>query len=147
MLFIPECCICGKEQKELVRIALEDAIVDVCNSCSTFGQKVNVKPKEPIYAIKDKKDDDFEIIENFGEVIKKAREKNGIERKDFAAKIKESEKLIRKIESGDIKPDLNLAKKIEKELKIKIIEKAEKDFQKREIKKAELTIGDVVQID
>lgn len=147
MFFIPECCICGKEQKKLVKIIIEDGIVDVCDSCSSFGKIVSVKTKKLPIFVDNEKYDDFEIIENFGEVIKKSREKLGIERKDFALKIKESEKIIKKIEAGQIKPDNNLIKKIEKELDIKLVEKVEQKIQKKDFKNSKLTIGDIVQID
>ncbi|MBU5690192.1 MAG: TIGR00270 family protein [Candidatus Aenigmarchaeota archaeon] len=131
----------------MVKVIIEDAIVEVCNSCSSYGQKIAEIAKPVVEQSKNKEDDDFEFVDNFGEIIKNAREKVGISRKDFAEKIKQSEKLIKKIESGDLKPDFELARKIEKELGIKILEKADSNYQKKDYKKSELTIGDVVEID
>ncbi|MBU5688464.1 MAG: TIGR00270 family protein [Candidatus Aenigmarchaeota archaeon] len=145
-VFIPECTICGKDEKDLVKIKVEDAIVEVCKNCSSFGQIVLEKKKEEVKEEKIK-EEEYDLIDNFGEIIKKAREKNNLSRKDFASKIRIKENILRRIESEELIPEVEIAKKIEKQLGIKILQKIDSTFTKKDYKKAELTIGDVAKID
>jgi len=66
---------------------------------------------------------DEEIIENWGEVIRKARQKAGLTIEQLASRIMEKGNYMHAIESGRIMPTLETAKKIQKELKIILIEK------------------------
>jgi putative transcription factor len=91
--------------------------------------------------------DEYEVVEGYGEIIKKAREKINLSRQDLAAKIKIKENILKRIEAEKLTPDEELARRIEKELKIKILGKVEERFAKKEFKNAELTIGDVAKID
>jgi len=65
-------------------------------------------------------EEDYELIENFGEKVKKAREKIGWKQEDLAREIKEKESIIRKIETMEITPSLDIIKKLEKVLNIKL---------------------------
>lgn len=61
-------------------------------------------------------------VEGFGELIRKAREKAGLTQDQLASKLGVKVTLLKKIEREDIRPTLDLARKIEKFLKIKIID-------------------------
>lgn len=69
--------------------------------------------------------EDLDLIENYGEIIRNARIKMGISQEELAKQISEKLTIIKKIEQGTFKPPIELARKIEKFLKIKIIEKVE----------------------
>ncbi|MEM5803430.1 MAG: multiprotein bridging factor aMBF1 [Candidatus Aenigmatarchaeota archaeon] len=143
---MPECNICGKDEDELIKIKVEDAIIDVCKNCSSFGQVIIEKKKE--IPIKEEiEEEEYELVDNFGKIIKNSREKMNISRKELAKKIKIKENILRRIESENLIPEKELAKKIEKELGIKILQKIDESFVKKEYKKISLTIGDVVRID
>ncbi len=66
---------------------------------------------------------DEEIVENWGEVIRKARQKAGLTIEQLASRIMEKGNYMHAIESGRIMPTLETAKKLQKELKIILIEK------------------------
>ncbi|MEM4367499.1 MAG: multiprotein-bridging factor 1 family protein [Candidatus Aenigmatarchaeota archaeon] len=137
---------CGKDEDELIKIKVEDAIIDVCKNCSSFGQVIIEKKKE--IPIKEEiEEEEYELVDNFGKIIKNSREKMNISRKELAKKIKIKENILRRIESENLIPEKELAKKIEKELGIKILQKIDESFVKKEYKKISLTIGDVVRID
>ena len=123
---------CGKPIKgNPIRIKIDGAVMDVCKDCSKFGkvQKVprrskfaqnkkgknsrNNTPKRN-YSRNDEPTD--ELVEDYGSIIKHARE---------SQKINEKVSVITNVESEKMEPDLKLAKKFEKELNIKLIEKAE----------------------
>ncbi|MBW6461871.1 MAG: helix-turn-helix domain-containing protein [DPANN group archaeon] len=129
------CDICGKTRD--TRLSnLEGANVDACFFCvpgkkekTRFsggfpgGKKNTARPdvKKRIELPKV----NFEFVDDYGDIIKVAREKADITQKDFGAQLNEHSSVIQKIEHGGLKPRLGLAKKIEKKLKIRIIKKIE----------------------
>lgn len=73
--------------------------------------------------------EEFEYIEEFGRIIREAREKMGLTQEEFSKQLNEKVTIIRKIEAGEFNPPIELARKIEKLLKIKIIVPVEEDFE------------------
>ncbi|MEM1583228.1 MAG: helix-turn-helix domain-containing protein [Nitrososphaerota archaeon] len=73
--------------------------------------------------------EEFEYIEDFGKIIREAREKIGLTQEDLARQLNERITVIKKIESGEFKPPVDLARKIEKLLKIVIIVPAEEELE------------------
>ena len=63
----------------------------------------------------------YELVEDFAERIRKARERLGWSTKMLAMKVKESETTIRRIESGKLRPTLDLAKRLEEVLGVKLL--------------------------
>ena len=64
-----------------------------------------------------------EVIEDYHKVIRDAREKKGWSREDLGEHIYEKVSVINRLESGKMVPDLKLARKLEKSLKITLLEK------------------------
>ena len=87
------------------------------------------------------------ITPDYSELIKKKREKLGLKQEELAKKIAEKESIIHKIESGQFEPSVELARKLEKFLNIKLIEQHE-EVKVSLGKKGEgaATLGDVVVI-
>jgi putative transcription factor len=148
------CDMCGAKTK-LFKTVVEGTEMNVCRDCSKFGRvlgeiKEKEKPKK-IEKIRIDAGPDIEIlqviIKDYGQKIKKAREKLGLKQKDFAKKLNEKESLIHKIETGSFEPNLNLARKIERFLKIKLVEQHEEVHKTGTRSKSDaLTIGDFVKI-
>ena len=140
------CDMCGKDTK-LFKVKIENAIMNVCEKCSKFGEilsEIVKEEKEPI-----KKKIEKEIIEiikdGYGLMIKKAREKMGLKQEELAKKIKEKTSVIHKLENELIEPNLELAKKLEKFLRIKLIEYYEdKESKVESTDSGEITIGDLL---
>ncbi|MCF8884168.1 MAG: helix-turn-helix domain-containing protein [Nitrososphaerota archaeon] len=65
--------------------------------------------------------EDIEYVEDFGRLIRDAREKMGLTQEELANQLNERVTIIKKIEAGEFKPSIELARRIEKLLKIKII--------------------------
>lgn len=63
-----------------------------------------------------------EIIEDYGSVIRKARESRGMDLEQFSKSINEKRGTMAKIESNSLIPDDKLAKKIERALDIKLFD-------------------------
>ena len=141
---------CGK-QSNLVVALIEGVELNVCKECAKFGKILREAKPEKIKIKKEKPKPEKEkiqiIVDDFAEIIKNKREKIGLSQKDFAKKINEKVSLIHNIECGKFMPSIELAKKLEKALGIKIIEEYEEKHDRLKTEKAQgLTIGDVIKV-
>ena len=153
------CEICGKYIVEGKKVMVEGSNIITCESCASYGKIVSeIKRKETR-----KKDDkiesrpfevDFdveiqeEIVDNYQEIIKKARESRNMKQEDLAKMINEPVSMIHRIESGRMEPSLGVVKKIQRKLNIKLIKKPEAEstnLKKVEFPK-EITLGDLVVV-
>ena len=151
------CEICGKETSNLYLVSIGKTKLNVCESCKVVGKEVESfpKPKKDLKNFKIEKkvkipkpikeEVNYVIREDYNLVIKNAREKNGMSQDMLAAIVGEKLSTVKKIESGKIKPTLDLARKIEKALKINLIEIEKQEKIELKGKKDELTLGDVIE--
>ncbi|GBC70674.1 hypothetical protein HRbin02_00442 [Candidatus Calditenuaceae archaeon HR02] len=63
----------------------------------------------------------IDFVEGFGEIIRSAREKLGLTQEELASLVHEKVSVIKKIEAGSFRPPIELARNIEKVLKIRIV--------------------------
>lgn len=150
-----QCDLCGKTG-EMYKTEIEGTIMTTCADCKKFGKtitKIRETPKitkqEP--RIKPQKTEPIETItKNYSELIKNAREKLGMTQKDFAKKLSEKESMIHAMESAKREPSIPVARKIEKQLGIKLVEiNVEEDFKiplNQKNAGSELTIGDFITV-
>ena len=149
------CDMCGKET-DLVVALIEGTELTVCKECASFG-KILRKAKPTVRHEEKKKPKvklpERQIIETivpgYGRIIKKKREELGLKQEDFARKINEKVSLIHNIESEHFEPSINLARKIERFLKIKLVEQFEEQLSGKSKKLTstdEMTIGDIIKI-
>ena len=145
---------CGKEDY-LYRTDIEGSILSVCKACSKFGKIISeVKPKieEPKKSIDIIKTDPGKeiiqvIVPDYSQLIKQKREQLGLKQEDFAKNINEKVSLLHQIETGHFEPDMVLARKLEKALKIKLIEEYEEVHSKDPKTKSDsFTIGDFIRV-
>lgn len=142
-----QCDLCGKST-DLVNAVVEGSMLSVCKNCAKFGNVVEVK-KPTVYkqVFEVQKEQVFdEIVEGYGEKIKKARTEKNLTQDDLAKKIAVKESVIRKIETEEIKPDLVTAKKLENFLKVKLIEQYREEKKELNLKDKSLTIGDLLKL-
>ncbi|MHA1143487.1 MAG: multiprotein bridging factor aMBF1 [Candidatus Helarchaeota archaeon] len=136
------CEICGRPIEGPVRYRFIDANVKlrVCQNCSRFGKDTSRTLKKshqtgPKFVPTKKKRmkrvstrrirfDEMELIEDFGAEIRKARQKLNLTQDQLGMQIKEPASFIKKIEQEKIHPSINVIKKIEKVLKISLLEKS-----------------------
>lgn len=94
--------------------------------------------------------EDYEVVEDYADRVKKAREALGWTQKALAEAVRESENVIKRIESGRLVPSIDLARRLEKVLNIKLLEPAEESSTSKYVVKdkglKDLTLGDVVTI-
>src|SRR3989344_4088471 len=140
------CELCGREEN-LISAFVEGVKLSVCTNCSKFGKVVAERVVKNTYRQEIRKEDVVEaVVENYNEIIKNSREANGLSQSDLAIKLNERESIISKTEQGSFKPGLDLARKLERFLKIKLIV-MEKIAEAPTIKNksAGLTIGDFIK--
>ncbi|WP_455645110.1 multiprotein bridging factor aMBF1 [Methanosphaera sp.] len=161
------CEICGSEIKgQPYKTKIDNSLMVTCKECSRYG-KVQQRPQRPVnrnkkgnqknnnnsgrrpqQTMRRQPEEEFELIDGYQKRIKDAREKQNLTQKKLGEKIYERESVIAHIESGKMVPDERLAHKLEKTLRIKIVEKIESN--EREFKDIgrlrEATIGDVARI-
>ena len=143
------CEICGRRTDKIYTIVVDGAILHVCEECKKYGKEVTVSfgkieekkvPKKTVVGFEE------EIVDNYYILIRQAREKLGISQKDAARLLGIKEATYKSIEEGKIKPDLNLAKKIEKAFNIKITQKVAL-FEEGEAKQGYLTVADIIEFE
>lgn len=151
---------CGA-QDALFIAAIEGSEMNVCYKCSKYGkiikriktEKEIKKEKEQVKTFIKKKqqriDEDEDIMElivmNYSNIVKDKRAEMGLTQEQLAKRLKEKTSVIQKIESGSFRLSIPLARKIEKNLGVILIEKV-KDVKKGGTKadKRNLTIGDMI---
>lgn len=147
------CEICGKKIiGKPMKTKIESSIMTTCNECAKFGkiQREPAKPRrpKPFKRVSRSRVPSEEVIEEYNTVIRDAREKNGWSREELAEKLYEKASVVTRIETGKMIPDIKLARKLERTLNIKLIEK-QGDIQPEEMGSASskgATIGDIARI-
>jgi putative transcription factor len=146
---------------------IEGANLTVCGQCAKHGTIAPEEPKPkglvlkpqtrliPLKIQTEKPSEttmgtSLELIENFDQKIRQAREKLGLSHEELGKKINEKVSLLKKIETGKMTPDNKLATRLEYTLRIKLLVQAtEEKVPKTKIPKRssrELTLGDLIQL-
>ncbi|HQK55394.1 MAG TPA: multiprotein bridging factor aMBF1 [Methanolinea sp.] len=157
-----QCELCGGKivgPSKTVRV--EGAELVVCANCARYGTEVQMTARAqpragtgpragrsvPVRRSKDVFDlIEGEIVEDYGERIRAARMERGLSQKDLAMQLKEKELLIKKIEKGDLIPEDEVRRKLEKALGIRLIDSPADDEGKRGGGTVVPTLGDVISI-
>jgi putative transcription factor len=154
------CEMCGAKD-QLFKTEIEGTEMNLCKNCSKFGKVISaVKiPPKPKKSAQRKEEEKIEIVqrtpqeiteelvENYSELISRKRQKLDLKQKELAIKMAEKESIIQKVEAGQFKPGIQLARKFERALGIKLIEEHVEDHkQSYRVKSEKMTIGDFMYI-
>lgn len=148
------CDICGNTPVR-AQVLVEGAKMLACGRCMGSGKvilRLDEDDGEPIVRpTATTLDSSEEIVEGYGRIIINAREKTGLPIAVVAERIKERESYLHAIEHERLAPTMEVAKKLEKELGIKLVEKvagsmspslskpSSKNFQPP-------TLGDIIEV-
>ncbi len=89
----------------------------------------------------------YEVVDDYASRIRRAREKLGWTQALLAAKARVSEKVIKRIESGSLKPTIDLARRLERILGVKLLEPViEEEEEAGGREEFYLTLGDIAEI-
>ncbi len=134
------CEMCGKDVPQTRTVIVEGSRLNVCPNCSKFGEDYRanqsgapisssvidqrLEKRERRMKTKDiyAGTSSTELVDDYGGVIRAAREAKGMDLEQFAASILEKKGTLSKIEANTLIPDDKLIKKIEKALGIKLTE-------------------------
>jgi len=127
------CDICGRDEAFAV-VLVEGAKMVACRGC-TRGKKILHRLEEDeegeVVQLRNSRkgpmDSEEEIVEGYGKIIKKARDRLSLKMAVVAEKINEKESYLDAIENERLRPTIAVARKLERELGIKIIEKVKEE--------------------
>jgi len=159
------CEVCGRKiLGEPLRAKIEGAKMVVCGNCAKFGtvyleptplptprKEKTTKHLAPSFSLKKqppKVTETLELIDNFSSLIREAREKFGLSHEDLGRKIAEKVSVLRKIETGKMTPNHQLAEKLEHTLRIKLlVPPSEPKIPPSTLPKPpEITLGKIAQL-
>ena len=136
-----QCKICGAEIHEKpLCITIDNSELQVCQKCAPYGKPVDKRTPvsrkvspivRTVTRTEKRQNKDFfdilknELLENYVQIIRDAREAKGWSQEDLAENLKEKASLIKKIERSEIIPEDSVIKKLENALKIKITERVD----------------------
>jgi putative transcription factor len=128
------CELCGRQATEKKMVIVDGTVFNVCVACSKHGKpyvpaQVQARKKRP--AVKQQKKiglaDETVLTPDFASLIREARMKMGLTHEQLGMKMSEKAQPLKKIESGALKPDELLARKLERHLGIKLYVSANSD--------------------
>ena len=152
---------CRDPRETSLCITIDNSELQVCQKCAPYGKPVDKRtpvsrkvspvvrtvtrtekrPKKDFFDIlKD------ELLDNYVQIIRDAREAKGWSQEDLAENIKEKASLIKKIERSEIVPEDSVRKKLEHTLNIKLTERVDASGQEVSHLKKDTTLGDIVKI-
>ncbi|WP_415280831.1 helix-turn-helix domain-containing protein [Candidatus Nitrososphaera sp. FF02] len=121
------CELCGKNAPERRMVIVDATVFNVCAACARHG-----KPYAPSQAPKKKVArpapaqakigiaDDLVLDPEFPRLIREARMKKGLTHEQLGMQMNEKANLLRRFETGALKPDELFAKKLERFLGVKL---------------------------
>ena len=170
-----QCEMCGKETSDPNRVKIEGAELDVCDECTDFGTEVTTDDSPSSTSTKystgnassgssssggrsggtssggGRRRDMFdymdELVQDYDDRIRNARESAGLSQEDLAKTLNEKASLIRKLEHGDTLPSDDIQRKLERELDISLSASGDTEDAEWEggSSTGEYTLGDVVE--
>ena len=139
------CEMCGASGP-LVSAIVEGTPLNICAKCSPFGKVVR-KPVVVSRPVRKAVEVVEVVVEDYAGLIRSAREKAGLTQMDFARLLNEKESVVQKLESGSFRPPIAMAKKLERLLKIRLVEVEREESSSVEKKSSgPLTIGDIIKL-
>jgi putative transcription factor len=124
------CELCGHQTLEKKMVIVDGTVFNVCVACSKHGKPyvppqvaAKKKKKLPLAPKPEKKiglADETILTPNFARLIREARMKMGLTHEQLGMKMNEKAQLLKKFETGTLKPDEILARKLERYLGVKL---------------------------
>lgn len=169
-----QCEMCGTEVPDPKTVKVEGAELDVCDECADFGTEVKQDSSSTTstkYSTsssgssgsssgsssssessggrrrRDMFDEMEELVSDYDERIRDAREGAELSQEELANELKEKASVIRKVERGDSLPSDDVREKLERELGITLTESGDSGDEEwsGSSDSAGLTLGDKVK--
>ncbi len=142
------CELCGLSDEKFYKTEIDGAILEVCQKCSKYGKVLSEVGSQSSRTIGNQIDTmptEKELRVDFSQIIKEALNSKNITLEQLSSQTSTSKYELKKVLDGKIIPSEELTFKLEKALKISLLEVSPKLFRKITKNKG-LSIGDVVEI-
>ena len=154
------CEMCGAESASLESRKVSGSILRLCSSCGDMGSQTSyresighrayvaqtLEKRQQKNRYEEIEPDEFVLSKDYGSIVRRAREKAGLDHASLASKISEKKSILTSVEAGNMKPNEKLIKKLENYLKIKLTEKVESSNQSQSSSTGKaLTMGDLLK--
>lgn len=161
---------CGTQTDDLTTIQTEGTKLQVCSNCTDFGevlreetgsaeqkggqstggsQTQKTKPNKSKSTSGSRRRDAFDQMEtlapDYHDRVRGARESRGVTQEDLAKQLNEKASLIRKIEGGDMQPDEEVRKKLERALDVTLTEEVGGEEWEGGGSSEGYTLGDIIE--
>jgi putative transcription factor len=153
------CEICGSEVRHLRTMLVDRATLDVCDRCSRFGKPVESRVPQappthrratgPRKVSGGQTKAEYDVVDGYGALIRGARERKGLTQEELGKRVNEKSSTVHRLESQSLAPSLALARKLERFLKITLLEKAglEEELESSVRSSSDdVTLGEVIRI-
>lgn len=144
------CDLCGNPAVYMALV--EGAELNVCKGCVKHGRVIKeIKPEPKIKYVqkelKTREEPVQVIVPNYPILVREARERKGLKQEELAKSISEKVSLVHNLEVGRYEPSIKIAQKLERFLRIRLVQKAEEKVELPAVKRGEsYTIGDLIKI-
>ena len=154
------CEMCGTESASLETRKVSGSVLRLCSSCGEMGSQTSfresighrayvaqaLEKRKQRERYEDIEPDEYVLVSNYGSMVRRARQKKGLDHASLASKISEKKSILTSVEAGNMKPNEKLIKKLENSLGIKLVEKVEVESapSSNQSSKA-LTMGDLLK--
>ncbi len=162
------CELCGREvfdERQCRTVVVEGAVLRVCPQCynrlvkqgKAVEYRVTVMPRQTIRTRTRKPRsipkrilmEEYEVVPDYAKRIRQARERMGWSTRVLAEKVREKENVIKRIEAGRLTPSIELARRLERVLHIRLLEPVVDEYSGYSRGSGEedyFTIGDLIKI-
>ncbi len=149
------CDLCGKSVDALSKTLVEGVAMDVCSPCTKYGKvlsppaatKQQKTARNELHETPELSED--HLVQDYNLILKKAREKLSMTQEDFAKHINERISIVQKVERKEFEPTIASARRWEKVLHVKFVEKgspaSEESSLAHAASKEGLTLGDFMR--
>ena len=140
-----ECEVCGNREAKFI-VLIQGAKLNACPSCARSGKIVEeIRSPAPLNQPVRRQETELDLVVDYDQRIKSAREKRGWRTEELAKQLNEKESFLKRIEEGRARPNELLARSLEKTLGIELLEETDiSSAPASPSSKKETTLGDIV---
>lgn len=125
------CELCGRPAAEKKMVIVDGTVFNVCYACSKHGKPYIPssaastkgkarKPTRPQARDRISMSDPTVLVQDFARRVREARMEKGLTHEQLGLRMNEKATILRKIETGALKPDVLFANKLERFLGVKL---------------------------
>lgn len=145
------CELCGKQDVNLKQVKITGSVMKVCSSCASYGAVLEKKVDEKhIFYKKKKINEEYTVVDNYSSLINSALAKKNLTIHHLAKTLNIKESTLNKVVLGKLQLDIDMAKRIEKflEIKLVVIDEKKENFDYGDVMKENeerTSLGDILK--